>query len=101
MQNSGNENKRRALRPYWLLLALALFFAGQIATAAHWHNDLNSVDADCALCVLSSAAGAAIIDSAVVLVAATLFAFIILLAVPSAYCGVSRCYDSRAPPLLF
>ena len=101
MQNLGNINKTRARRPYWLLLALVLFFAGQIATASHWHNDLNKVDADCALCMLSSANSAAAIDSALPVIAVVLFACIFLFILPVTRSGFSRCYDSRAPPFHF
>ncbi len=100
MQNSRSINNVRACRPYWVLLALALFFAGQIAAVSHWHDAAtNSIDNDCALCVLSSAAGAAIASAAFVIGGIALALFIAAASVRNAK---SRCvcvYQSRAPPL--
>ena len=100
MHNLGEMNKPRASRPYWLLLALALFFAGQIAAASHWHDAAaNAIDSDCALCVLSSATGAAIVADAFNITGIVLCIF---LAVHVARVFISRrayFYQSRAPPL--
>lgn len=98
MQNLGEIHKTRARRPYWLLLALVLFVAGQIATASHWHNDLNKIDADCALCVLSSATSAAIVDSALPIISVVLCAFILAEITQAIAHRCVRSYDSRAPP---
>lgn len=94
---------RRARRPYWLLLALALFCAGQVAIASHWHhdsalNDNSSLDIDCALCVLSSAAGAALATHAVVMASIVLCAFIFFAPVCVVTATRVSAYDSRAPP---
>lgn len=99
MQNLGNINKARVRRPYWLLLALVLFFAGQVATAAHWHNDLDKLDADCALCVLSSAASAAIVTAALTFASVALSAFVLVEIIQTIAHRCVRSYDSRAPPL--
>lgn len=94
-------NRRGTQRPYWLLLVLALFVAGQIAGAGHWHNDNKTLDADCALCMLSSANSGTVIDSAWPLIAAALFAFVFFFVVKLTQRSCSRCYDSRAPPVRF
>ena len=100
MQTHSEFNKSRARRPYWLLLALALFFAGQIASASHWHDAAsNTIDSDCALCVLSSATGAAIVSDAFKVASIVLCTFLV---VHVARVFVSRraySYRSRAPPL--
>jgi hypothetical protein len=92
-------NRRNTRRPYWLLLALALFVAGQIASAGHWHDDSKTLDADCALCMLSGANSGAAIHSAWPLVAVALFAFVSFFVVKLTQRCCSRCYDSRAPPV--
>ncbi|MFT3930050.1 MAG: hypothetical protein QM709_07100 [Spongiibacteraceae bacterium] len=100
MQTLSEFNKSRARRPYWVLLALALFFAGQIAVASHWHEaTANTIDNDCALCVLSSTAGTAIVADAVKIVG---IAFCVFFFVHSTRVFVSlraSFYQSRAPPL--
>lgn len=87
-----------ARRPYWLLLALALFVAGQCLSVSHWHDFDNRADFDCALCVLSSASGAAALDSAWPSLATVLAALVFLVAVYALQRGVRRFHDSRAPP---
>lgn len=89
----------RNRRPWWLLLALALFLAGQTLAAAHWHDDSQGLDSDCALCVYSSTATAAVTAAGwqipVVVIAAIAFTLVTgvqLIAV--------RFCDSRAPPVL-
>jgi len=98
MQNLGNINKLRAQRPYWLLLALVLFFAGQIATASHWHNNPDTLDADCALCMLSSATGAAIVTHALTFANIAFCIFILAEIIQAIAHRCVRSYDSRAPP---
>ena len=87
-----------AQRPYWLLLVLALFIAGQAAVAGHWHDKGDPHRAECALCALSSANSAAAIDSQPLIIVAALFVAVYLFTLPSISVGCSRCYDSRAPP---
>lgn len=105
MQNLGEINKVRARRPYWLLLALALFFAGQIAIAAHWHDAAPSshtnstLDSDCALCVLSSTAGAAVVAAALVIAGIALCAFLLTEITRTFISQRAHAYQSRAPPL--
>jgi hypothetical protein len=85
-------------KPYWLLLALVLFLAGQIASAQHWHNSVSDkADYDCALCVLSGAT-AAIIPAALIIAGTALVVFFLL---ENKRTFVRRCvyaYESRAPP---
>jgi hypothetical protein len=90
-----------ARRPYWLLLALALFLAGQLAISQHWHDASSAaVDYDCALCVLSGVSGAAAIASGWQAIAvplcvfSTLYFFLVY-----RRCAI-RFNDSRAPPSL-
>jgi hypothetical protein len=86
-------------RPYWLLLALALFLSGQIASAEHWHNaSSEAVDYDCALCVLSGVNGAAIVSSAWQAQGVPLFVFISVYFFFFTRRSVVRFNDSRAPP---
>ncbi len=101
MNSQHDIDKRRARRPYWLLLVLALFVAGQVAAAGHWHDNSDTHHADCALCLLSSANGAAAIDSTVPFIAVALSEFVFLFTLPATRGGFSRCYDSRAPPVHF
>lgn len=87
-------------RPFWLLLVLALFLAGQVASAAHWHEASAAlqVDADCALCVLSGANGAAAVAGGwqlPVLPCAILVVFLFVALVRRTFV---RLQDSRAPP---
>ena len=104
MQNFGEFNKASAVRPYWLLLALVLFLAGQVATAAHWHDDRaafgdqSSLDLDCALCVLSSAAGAALTSDPLILASIALCTFIFTAITRTFIARRAPAYDSRAPP---
>jgi hypothetical protein len=99
MQNLGKINKTSARKPYWLLLALVLFFSGQIAAASHWHDNADVVDADCALCVLSSATSAALVPDALVIASVTLCTFIFIEITRTITRRCVRSYDSRAPPL--
>jgi uncharacterized membrane protein YhaH (DUF805 family) len=93
------ENAMRSpRRPYWLLLVLALFLAGQVASASHWHDALDQADADCALCVLSSANGAAAIAKGWQFAAVLFYGIAVFLFVPMARRSVVRFHDSRAPP---
>ncbi len=92
------QNLHRNRRPWWLLLALALFLAGQTLAAAHWHDDSQGLDSDCALCVYSSTATAAVAaagwQTPIVIVAAILFSL-----VTSVRLVAVRFCDSRAPPV--
>jgi len=100
VQNLGDMNKARACRPYWLLLALALFFAGQIASASHWHDAAsNTVDSDCALCALSSVAGAAIVSDAINIASIVLCTFLVVHVARVFISQRAYSYRSRAPPL--
>lgn len=104
MLDRGGMIQASARRPYWLLLALVLFFAGQVAAAAHWHVDgepgqHNSLDLDCALCALSSAAGAAIASTAFALASLALAAFVFLPPAQAIIAQRVHAYRSRAPPL--
>lgn len=95
----ANSIQQAMQRPYWLLLVLALFLAGQIASAEHWHNDdSNSVDYDCALCVLSGVNGGAITSSAWQAPAVPLFAFFSIYFFFAIRRSVVRFNDTRAPP---
>lgn len=86
-------------KPYWLLLVLALFLAGQIASAQHWHNAVSeAADYDCALCVLSGAT-AAILPDALVIAGIALFTFVLLEITRTFICRRVYAYESRAPPL--
>lgn len=86
-------------KPYWLLLALVLFLAGQIASAQHWHNAVSdAADYDCALCVLSGATAAIIPDALIIAVIALVTFVSIEIARPLA-CRCIYAYQSRAPPL--
>lgn len=105
-RRSPSLNRRRNplrgnCRPWWLLLALALFFAGQTLAAAHRHDDGiggKSSDGDCALCIYSSTATAAV--STAGLQAAVIFAAVIgfTQAAGIRRAAVRFC-DSRAPPV--
>jgi len=85
-------------RPYWLVLVLALFFAGQVASSAHWHDAAKQLDADCALCMLSGANGAAAVASAWQPLSIPLGAPVFLLFVTAIRRIAIRFHDSRAPP---
>lgn len=86
-------------RPYWLLLVLALFLAGQVASAQHWHNAVSdAVDYDCALCVLSGTNTGAIITSAWQAPVIIVFAFVSFYCCVAIQRGVVRFNDARAPP---
>lgn len=99
MQNLSEFNKPRARRPYWLLLALALFFAGQIAAVSHWHDAAASgIDSDCALCVLSSTTGAAIVADAVKIAGIVLCIFFLFHVTRAFVSQHVSFYQSRAPP---
>jgi CHASE2 domain-containing sensor protein len=88
-------------RPYWLLLVLALFLAGQVASASHWHEAATApADADCALCILSSANGAAAIAEGWQLPATPPGVFLALFLLVVARRAAVRFHDSRAPPSL-
>lgn len=95
-------NAPRNHRPWWLLLALALFLAGQTLATAHRHDDSlgsTGADADCALCIYSSTATAAV--SIASLQMAVIFAAIVGFA---PFAGILRAAvrfcDSRAPPFI-
>jgi uncharacterized membrane protein YhaH (DUF805 family) len=93
-----NNAARSPRRPYWLLLVLALFLAGQVASTAHWHDALDPTDADCALCVLSSANGAAAVGKDWQFAAVFFGCIAVFLFVPMARRTAVRFHDSRAPP---
>lgn len=99
MRNLGEPNETRAGRPYWLLLALVLFFAGQIAVASHWHDDANALDADCALCILSSASGAAL-NSETLTISGFALCVVVFRYIARAFVARrTQAYASRAPPV--
>lgn len=99
MQFSVDKFNARALRrPYWLLLVLALFIGGQIVSSAHWHDTSHQLDADCALCMLSSANGAAATNAAWQPLSVPLGAPVFLLFVAAIRRIATRFHDSRAPP---
>jgi hypothetical protein len=86
-------------RPYWLLLVLALFLAGQVASAQHWHDTLSdAADYDCALCVLSGTSTGAITTSAWQAPALIVFAFVFFYCHVATQRAVVRFSDARAPP---
>ena len=94
-----NSLRRATRRPYWLLLALALLLAGQVASAGHWHNnDSNTVDYDCALCLLSGISGSAVTSIAWQVPSVPSFAFFSVYFFFSVRRSVVRFNDSRAPP---
>lgn len=95
---SSNNQRSLLFRPYWLVLALVLFFAGQIASSAHWHDIGNQLDADCALCMLSGANGAALTTSTWQPLSIPLGAPLVLIIAAVVRCAATPCYDSRAPP---
>lgn len=99
MQNFGELNKGSARRPYWLLLALVLFFAGQVAVSTHWHDVANTLDADCALCVLSSATSAAIASDALNIASIVLCSLLLIEFTCVFVFRRTYAYQSRAPPL--
>ena len=95
-------NRHGSQRPWWLLLTLVLFFAGQSLAAAHWHNDSlvhkgKGLDGDCALCVYSSTATAAVNANGWQIPVVT-FTTICFTALVSFNAVVVRFFDSRAPP---
>jgi hypothetical protein len=83
-----------------LLLVLALFFAGQVAGSAHWHEAVAQPDVDCALCMLSTANGAAAIATGWQLPALLFGAVFVSLFLVAVRRTVVRFHDSRAPPAL-
>ncbi|HSB96844.1 MAG TPA: hypothetical protein VLC91_10355 [Spongiibacteraceae bacterium] len=85
-------------RPYWLVLVLALFFAGQVASSAHWHDAATQLDVDCALCMLSGANGAAVVANVWQPLSIPLGAPVFLLFVAAIRRIATRFHDSRAPP---
>ncbi|HET8710015.1 MAG TPA: hypothetical protein VFM32_01470 [Spongiibacteraceae bacterium] len=93
-----SDTKVARARPYWLLFALALFIAGQFATAAHWHDEGKTLDADCALCALSSAAGAAIAPDTPTIASVVVCAFFFIEVACIFISRHTRIYNSRAPP---
>jgi len=97
-------NTHSSHRPWWLLLTLVLFFAGQTLAAAHWHDDSPShkgkgLDSACALCVYSSTATAAVNADGWQIPVST-FAIIWFTALVSFDSVAVRFFDSRAPPSL-
>lgn len=102
LQDFDRSTRRRplSLTPYGLLLALALFVAGEVASSAHWHDAAKQLDTDCALCMLSTANGAAAVASAWQLPTVLIAAFIVILQSPTVRRTVVRFHDSRAPPSL-
>lgn len=85
-----------------MLLVLALFLAGQVASSAHWHDvaAANQLDADCALCMLSTASGAAAIGAGWQLLIAPCSVLVAVVFLPMARRAVVRFHDSRAPPAI-
>jgi hypothetical protein len=102
LKDFDRSSRRRplSLTPYGLLLVLALFLAGQIASAAHWHDAVNQLDTDCALCMLSTANGAAALASGWQLPTVLVAAFTVILLSSMVRRTVVRFHDSRAPPSL-
>ena len=96
----GKSALRSQRRPYWLLLVLALFFAGQVASSAHWHaaDSVNQLDADCALCMLSGANGAAAITTVWQSLSIPLGSIFFVYFVATMRRSAPRFFDSRAPP---
>ena len=92
-------HSRGLKRPYWLLLVLALFLGGQIASAGHWHDSAKTIDHDCALCVLSSATSGAITSNAWHAGVFLSFIFIAFHCAAPLTRGAERFYESRAPPV--
>jgi hypothetical protein len=91
-------HRRSRRRPYWLVLALALFLAGQVAGSAHWHETASQLDADCALCMLSNANGAAVSAASWPPLTIALSGIVCLVFAVPASRRVVRFFDSRAPP---
>ena len=90
----------RRRRPWWLLLTLALFLAGQTLAVGHRHDDsFHHPDNECALCVYASTATAAIGGLALPL-AIALAAIAHFLRIRSVRRVVVRFCDARAPPVL-
>ena len=97
-------NKPSSRRPWWLLLTLVLFFAGQTLAVAHWHDDSRAdgkkgLDSDCALCVYASTATAAV-NADGWQIPVVIFATIWFTALVSFKSVAVRFFDSRAPPSL-
>ena len=92
---------QRRRRPYWLLLALALFFAGQCLSVAHWHEPSTGFDADCGLCLFSSATGGAFVSTGWLPTAIVASLFLFCFHVPCVRRSAPRFHDSQAPPVLF
>lgn len=88
------------LKSYGLLLVLALFLAGQIASSAHWHDAASQLDTDCALCMLSTANGAAAVADGWQLLVVPCIILFVLPFPAMVRRTVVRFHDSRAPPFL-
>lgn len=94
----------RNRRPWWLLLTLAFFLAGQSLAAAHIHNDKythkgKNLDSECALCVYSATATAAVNTDGWHF-PHLVFAPISLTTLVRIEFSAVRFFDPRAPPLL-
>ena len=85
-------------RPYWLLLVLALFLAGQAAAAGHWHDGGAQADSDCALCLFAGAGSAALTGSGWQPLAICLGITVFLILTGAPRRSAVRFHDSRAPP---
>jgi hypothetical protein len=95
-----NGTLHRGRRPYWLLLALLLYVAGQCLSAAHWHNNEHALDAECALCLFSSATGDAVAAGAWLGLSVILCAWLSVFYAAPVRRTATRFHDSQAPPAL-
>jgi hypothetical protein len=95
-----NGTSQRGRRPYWLLLALLLYVAGQCLSAAHWHNSEHASDAECALCLFSSASGDAVVAAGWMGLSIALCAWLSAFYTARVRRTTARFHDSRAPPAL-
>jgi hypothetical protein len=100
MTSSLRNDPRSLQRPYWLLLVLALFVAGQVAGFSHWHDAVDQPEPDCALCMLSTANGAAAIAGEWQLPQLPSVYLLVSLLLVAVLRTVERFHDSRAPPAL-
>ena len=99
MTTARGDNPVQRKRPYWLLFALVLFLAGQCLSSAHWHDSDQLPDAECALCLLSSAnSGAMLTDAWLPLVVVIICAPIFFYRNAQVRRIAQRFYDSQAPP---